>query len=172
LLYVSPGQVNLLVPEGLALGRGQILVNLEGRTTLRLNSLITPFAPGIFTVDGQKIPTALVSLLRRDGSLTQQFTFRCLLGEACRPEPIVLAEDTSEAVLTLYATGVRGQSSTALALIGDQFVDVLYAGAQPEFPGLDQINLRLPLSLRLRGTVPLVFRTREAAAQTVELNFQ
>ncbi len=172
LLYVSPGQVNLLVPDGLALGRGQILVNLEGRTTLRLNTLITPSAPGIFTVDGQKIPTALVSLLRRDGSLTQQFTFRCLLGEPCRPEPIVLPEDTTEAVLTLYATGVRAQASTALALIGDQFVDVLYAGAQPEFLGLDQINLRLPLTLRQRGTFALVFRTREAAAQTVELNFR
>lgn len=172
LLYISLGQVNFLVPDGLALGRGQILINLEGRTTLRLNTLISPSAPGIFTVDGQKIPTAIVSVLRKDGSLTQQFTFRCLLGEACRPEPIVLPDDTSEAVLTLYATGVRAQASTALALIGDQFVDVLYAGAQSEFLGLDQINLRLPLLLRQRGTVSLVFRTREAAAQTVELNFR
>ncbi len=172
LLYISPSQVNFLVPDGLALGRGQILVNLEDRTTLRLNTLITPSAPGIFTVDGQKIPTAIVSVLRRDGSLTQQFTFRCLLGEACRPESIVLPDDTTEAVLTLYATGVRAQASTALALIGDQYVDVLYAGAQSEFPGLDQINLRLPLLLRQRGTVSLVFRTREAAAQAVELNFR
>ena len=172
LLYISPGQVNFLVPDGLALGRGQIMINLEGRTTLRLNTLISASAPGIFTVDGQKIPTAIVSVLRRDGSLTQQFTFRCLLGEACRPEPIVLPDDTTEAVLTLYATGVRAQAATALALISDQYVDVLYAGAQSEFPGLDQINLRLPLLLRQRGTVSLVFRTREAAAQAVELNFR
>ena len=58
----------------------------------------------------------------------------------------------------LYGTGIRGAGGTpgVTAPIGGVVSEVLYAAAQSEFAGLDQVNVRVPRSLAGRGEVPIV----------------
>jgi uncharacterized protein (TIGR03437 family) len=69
---------------------------------------------------------------------------------SCRLVPILLGIDTP-IYLTFYRTGIRGRSSpgNVIVTIGTVTVQAMYAGPQPQFPGLDQVNV--PLSLSLRG---------------------
>jgi uncharacterized protein (TIGR03437 family) len=47
---------------------------------------------------------------------------------------------------------------------------VLYAGPQPEFDGLDQINVALPIALRGSGEVDVVVRANGALSNTGRIN--
>ena len=51
--------------------------------------------------------------------------------------------------LVLFATGLRAGITAATA--GGAPAEVLYAGPQAQFPGLDQVNLRLPASIAGRA---------------------
>jgi uncharacterized protein (TIGR03437 family) len=55
----------------------------------------------------------------------------------------------------LFGTGIRGVSSQAgvKVAVGGIGVPVLSAGAQAQYPGLDQVNVELPGALRGRGDV-------------------
>jgi uncharacterized protein (TIGR03437 family) len=46
-------------------------------------------------------------------------------------------------------------------------VSVQYAGAQSEFPGLDQVNIQLDPSLQGKGVVPIALSVDGVAANTV-----
>jgi uncharacterized protein (TIGR03437 family) len=57
--------------------------------------------------------------------------------------------------LVLYATGVRHRSDAAAVscVVNGTALPVLYAGAQPDFAGLDQVNVQLPAGLSGAGTL-------------------
>jgi uncharacterized protein (TIGR03437 family) len=60
-----------------------------------------------------------------------------------------------------------------IATIGGVRVPVLYAGAQSQFPGLDQINLGpIPQSLVGKGEVDVILTVDGVPANTVRLAFQ
>jgi len=59
------------------------------------------------------------------------------------------------APLVLYGTGLRNWTAKPVCRIGGQAVEVMFAGTQGEFPGLDQVNLFVPESLRGMGAVVL-----------------
>ena len=48
-------------------------------------------------------------------------------------------------------------------------VPVLYAGAQPEWDGLDQINIELPLRLRGAGEVDVVIEAGGVLSNTARI---
>ena len=56
--------------------------------------------------------------------------------------------------------------------IGGVPVQVLYAGLQPDFAGLDQINVLVPRSLIGRGEVDLVLTVDGKVANTVKVNIK
>jgi uncharacterized protein (TIGR03437 family) len=58
------------------------------------------------------------------------------------------------------------------AVIGGVEAEVTWAGAQPTFPGLDQINIRLPRSLAGRGEVELTVTVDGRAASVLELEIR
>jgi uncharacterized protein (TIGR03437 family) len=51
-------------------------------------------------------------------------------------------------------------------------VKVHYAGAQGEYPGLDQVNVEVPQQLRGRGQVDLVMTVASKPANTVAIFVQ
>jgi uncharacterized protein (TIGR03437 family) len=53
------------------------------------------------------------------------------------------------------------------AKIGGQDAEVLYAGAQGGYAGLDQVNIRVPRSLIGRGDVDVVLRVDNKMANAV-----
>jgi uncharacterized protein (TIGR03437 family) len=75
----------------------------------------------------------------------------------CTATPISLGVDTP-VYLILYGTGIRNRSSLSNVhvTINGIAAPVLYAGAQPTYAGLDQVNIALPLGLRGSGSCQIV----------------
>jgi uncharacterized protein (TIGR03437 family) len=55
--------------------------------------------------------------------------------------------------LSFYGTGIRGAGRDVMVEIADTPVRSTYAGPQGIIPGLDQVNVSVPLLLRGSGVV-------------------
>jgi uncharacterized protein (TIGR03437 family) len=76
--------------------------------------------------------------------------------------------------LILYGTGIRNVSSPSkvTATINSISVPVSYAGPQPTFMGLDQVNVLLTLTLRGAGEVPIIITVDGQSSNAVTVNIQ
>lgn len=147
LFYVSPGQVNFLLPPATALGPAVItVVNAEGRS-FASEVEVTEVAPGLFSFSGTGKGPAAASLLRikADGSRSEELA----------TGPIQLGALGESVYLSLFGTGIRNRApwTKVRVRIGEEQLEPTYAGPQAEFPGLDQINVLLPHTLKDRGNV-------------------
>ncbi|MBK7601951.1 MAG: hypothetical protein IPJ07_26880, partial [Acidobacteria bacterium] len=82
--------------------------------------------------------------LKPDGKLQYEKAIEYSLGQGrYNTLPIDVSDKNDQVFLLLFGTGLRYRSalSNITALVGGIPVEVLYAGAQGDFPGLDQINL-------------------------------
>ena len=86
--------------------------------------------------------------------------------------PINLGPESDQVIVLLFGTGIRGRSSPSnvRVTIGGVNADVLFAGPQGVFAGLDQLNVRIPRSLIGRGEVDAVLTVDGKTANTVRLN--
>jgi uncharacterized protein (TIGR03437 family) len=77
---------------------------------------------------------------------------------------------TATPYLILYGTGIRGGAvSVKIGNLGSQ---VLYAGAQGTYPGLDQVNVTLPDALKGRGQQVVTVTVNGQATNMAQLTFQ
>jgi uncharacterized protein (TIGR03437 family) len=173
LFYVSPGQINFLVPEGTALGTATFAVAGGGASP----SAVAPVAsvvPRLFSVNGTgsgvAAATAVVVQAANPQLQSPVPVFQCA-ASACSPAPIPLVLDTPVYV-SFYGTGIRNRSSLAkvTAAINGISVPVLYAGPAPEFAGLDQVNVALPLALRGSGESRVVLTVDSETSNTVTIS--
>ncbi len=155
LLYVSPGQVNFLMPPGSANGVASLAVtNGTGETS---NGIVTiqAAAPGLFTATftGQGPAAANVLRVKSDGTQIYEPVAQCLEGGACSLVPIDFGSGNDQLFLSLYGTGLRGRSGqcTASATIGFSAANVSFCGPQGDYAGLDQVNVALPRTLAGTG---------------------
>ena len=74
--------------------------------------------------------------------------------------------------MSFYGTGIRNRTSLAnVALtINGVSTPVLYAGPAPNYLGLDQVNVGLPLVLRGSGEVNVVLTVDGQASNVVTIN--
>ena len=171
LLYVSPGQINFLVPDGTAPGLATLVVAGQTFTTA-----VQPVAPTLFSMNGAGSGVAAATAIRvqaGDPSLQASVpVFQCT-GSSCASVPIVLGIDTPVYV-SFFGTGIRNRSSLAnvTATINGIGVPVLYAGPAPGFTGLDQVNVGLVLGLRGSGESKVAMMVDGLAANTVTINVQ
>jgi uncharacterized protein (TIGR03437 family) len=56
--------------------------------------------------------------------------------------------------------------------IGGTAAQILYIGAQPQYPGLDQLNVVVPASLAGAGEVPVILTAGGQTANSVTINIQ
>lgn len=76
----------------------------------------------------------------------------------------------NQTVLELYGTGIRGHSASGVTCtVGGVSVPVLYAGAQGQSAGLDQVNFSLPSSLANRSQLNIVLTVDGQIANTVTI---
>jgi uncharacterized protein (TIGR03437 family) len=143
IFYVSPTQINFLVPCILRPGRTDLQIVMNGISGPLVPFDLAPSSPAIFQLDVQT-----VIAVRLDGSLVTS-------DAPARPRDIIV----------IYATGLGDTvpaeifgNVAAMAAPLKQLADfkllldgvavdrslVLYAGIAPGFAGLYQINLRLP----------------------------
>ena len=161
-IYTGDTQVNFWVPTQALPGDGAIVVT-TGEGSAEYSVTIALTAPGLFSADssGRGLAAAQVIVVNSDKTVTSRLVV---------DGPIPTFPGT-EIYLVLYGTGLRFHDS-ATALVGGISADVLYAGEQGEFPGLDQVNLRIPLSVAGRGEVAIQVFINGMEANTVTARFE
>ncbi|MFZ4985544.1 MAG: metallophosphoesterase [Blastocatellia bacterium] len=158
LFFVSPGQINFQIPS--EVGPGSALVEsfvdgqIASRGTIRVNST----APAIFTADssGRGYPAAALLRYRGNQLVAVEPVYdydsvrRVFVGRPIDPGP-----PDDSLFLVLYGTGFRrhGGLGSIGVRMGGVDAQVVYAGAQGDYAGLDQLNVRIPRELAGRGEV-------------------
>jgi uncharacterized protein (TIGR03437 family) len=151
IFFVSPAQVNFLMPAATELGSAEVVVsNSEGfpsRGTVPMQRA----APGVFTFPG-------------DGT----------------GEGVILKEDTltvgpfdptdGNVHLIIFCTGVRNASQISLSAGGRTFAFDYVIGSTG-MPGMDELHARLPADLRGAGTVDLAMRADGRDSNPVSITF-
>jgi uncharacterized protein (TIGR03437 family) len=175
LLYVSPGQINFMVPDGTASGAASIAVS-TGSTTQTFPMIVATVAPALFSANGSGTGVAdatAIATQANDPTLQSPVpVFECG-SSGCSAIPISLGVDTP-VYLTLYGTGIRSRSSLAnvSVTIGSITLPALYAGPSPAFSGLDQVNVLLPLSLRGSGQAGVKLTVDGQVSNAVMIDIQ
>jgi uncharacterized protein (TIGR03437 family) len=177
LFFVSPTQVNFLIPPGTAAGAASLTLTASNGSTATGTVQIAPVAPSLFSANasGQGVAAAIALRIRANG---QQVTEEIARWDAAQnrfvPAPIDLGVESDQVFLVLFGSGIRNRSSLASvsARIGGTDAQVLFAGAQNDFVGLDQVNLALPRSLAGRGEVDVVLMAEGKSANTVRVSIR
>jgi uncharacterized protein (TIGR03437 family) len=175
LYYVSPTQINFVVPEGLAPGAATLTVISFAGSKASLPVTIAAVAPALFTADasGKGVPAAIAFDYDANGATQAPPVFACVGAPAvCTPDPINLGIASTNVFLALFGTGIRGRSGLAgvSVTLGTLALQVTYAGAQGSYPGLDQINVLLDRALMGKGLLTLQLAVDGVAANPVTLN--
>lgn len=176
IFYVSPAQASILMPAGVAPGPATLTVTNSNQPPVSMPIAIGPVAPGLFTANssGQGVAAAQTVRVHADGTQEppQNLATFDTRQNLWVPAPIDLGVPSDTVYLLLYGTGIRHYATKPSCTIGGKVAAVVYAGAQGSFPGLDQVNLLLPASLRGAGTVNLVLTVDGTPANTVTLAVQ
>ena len=172
LFYVSPNQINFVVPKSTVTGAATVKI-LTGSSSASAAVQVAPVAPGLFTANGTGVGVPAAIAIRRTIATqtdTEVPVYQCS-ANACVSVGIDVGPD-AQVFLELFGTGIRGLSSLAnvTATIGGEQADVLFAGPQGQFPGLDQVNLSLPQTLRAHGETDLVLTVDGHVANAVRIN--
>ena len=179
LLFVSPGQINYQIPPGTSLGEGTVSVHrginpLDSNIHASGNVQVASVAPALFAAnsDGRGVAAALFLRVRSDGSREFEQAAEFDPGQNRFVSALIdLGPEADEIFLILFGTGIRFRALPAVtATVGGEPSKVLFAGAQPGFVGLDQVNLLLPRSLTGRGEVDVVVYVDEKPTNTVRVS--
>ena len=178
LFYVSPTQINFLVPEGLANGSATITVTNAAGNQVSFAATIALISPSLFTADssGKGAPAA-IALAYPGGTAApeEEPVFVCTTSPlACPAFPIDLGPPSTSVYLELYGTGIRGRSgiSGVSVTLGGTALQVTYAGAQATDAGLDQVNVLLDRSLTGKGPLTLQLTVDGVQANPVTVNIK
>ncbi len=175
LSYVSPTQINFIIPSGAAIGDASFTAS-NGSASQSATILVQNVAPSLFSMNGAGTGVAAATAIEVPTGQPQQqnpvAVFQCG-ASGCTPVPINLAV-SGTVYLTLYATGIRNRSavSNVQVSINGVNVPVQFAGAQPSFPGLDQVNVSLPAALSGTGTAAVVLTVDGRVSNTVTVNIK
>ena len=174
LFFASPTQINFQVPIGLALGPATIYAVNNGNIHSTGSVEITSVSPGLFTADASGAGLAAATVLRIKANGEQVYESVARFDSALNrfvATPIEVGNPAEQVYLLAFGTGFRHRSDLAnvSAKIGDTSADVLFAGAQGDFVGLDQCNIRLSPNLAGRGEVNVVLAVDGKTANTVKV---
>jgi uncharacterized protein (TIGR03437 family) len=171
LSFISPTQINFIVPSDLAAAeRAAVDINNNG-TRLRSRVTILDASPGLFTTTGNGEGRALAKCARpnADGSVTLSDP-PCAVGTEAQPNR-----------LRLFGTGWRFANSVSVQ-IGDQTLTPRYAGPLPDgngnnMFGLDLIEVDLVQALAGKTDVDVIVTTKagdkeKASKAGIKISFQ
>ncbi len=173
LFFVSPTQVNYLIPPDTANGLATITITNGAGLVSRGVVNLTRTAAGLFSADatGKGFAAATVQRNRADGSVSYEAVTRF---DPTRGQIVGVPIEFNpgdELFLALYGTGLRNRSNLAAIKVrmGGVETEVLYAGSQGQYAGLDQVNVRLPRSLHGEVTIELIVDGQAANPVKVQM---
>jgi uncharacterized protein (TIGR03437 family) len=176
LFFVAPTQINILVPKDTAPGAAMLFIRAGDGKVSVATPIVDAVQPALFSVDatGTGMPAAIALRLKADGAVLFESIYRIEGGQVV-PIPIDLGPTGESVFIVAYGTGIRGKdtNTNGSATLGGLNFPVLAAGAQPEFVGLDQINLGpIPRALAGRGAVSLIYRLNNKDSNTVTVTIK
>ena len=174
LLYVSPQQVNFVVPAGT--GSGTATITITSRNPLSNVALaqtaqvqIAPVAPATFMLNATGLAAAYVTLEAPGQPQTYESVFTLQNG-VLTASSISLGPAGDQAYLTLYGTGWRNAGAGGVTVdIQGLNAPVSSAGSATGIDGLDQVTVLLPRALTGTGEVSIVVTAAGIATNTVYL---
>jgi uncharacterized protein (TIGR03437 family) len=177
LFFVSPTQVNYLLPAGTARGLATVTVT-SGSGEISLSTVqIGLTAPGLFAANATGTGLAAAVILRVKADGTQNYE---PVGQVDPQQnrfiarPIDLGVANEQVFLILYGSGWRnrGGLENVSVKVGGVNAPVTFAAAQGSLFGFDQINARLPRSLAGRGEVEISLSVDGKAANVVKVSIK
>ena len=151
IFFVSPGQVNFLVPAQTEIGTADVVITNSENFTSRGSVPILRAAPGVFTKSGDGSGPGVI--LNSDTLLEGPF------------DPT-----NGNLRLTIFATGARNAAQNSVG-IGGRVLNPENVIASPDMPGLDEIHVLVPSDLRGAGTVDLFVQSDGRASNPVSVTF-
>ena len=168
LIYVSPTQINFVIPHGVAAGAATFSIN-NGTSMLTASANVQGISPALFSANSSSMGVAAATALVQNGStLTPIPVFQCD-SSGCSSVPISVANGT--VYVSFYGTGIRYASNVSVTVNGVN-APVQFVGPAPGFTGLDQINVSLDPSLAGTGEVNVILTADGQNANTVTINIQ
>jgi uncharacterized protein (TIGR03437 family) len=151
ILFVSPEQINFLVPRQTEIGTAEVVVTNSENFASHGTATTLRAAPGVFTKsgDGSGLGVILSSDLLQEGPF-----------------------DPSDGKLrlTIFATGARNSSQNSIVM-GGRIVNAESVIPSPDMPGLDEVDVLVPRDLRGAGTVDLLVQSDGRASNPVSVTF-
>lgn len=177
IFFVSPGQINIQIPSSVATGPATVFGVNRGNIQSTGPLEISTVSPGLFTADasGKGVAAGLVLRITANGDQIYEPIARYDQSTGrFTALPIDVSDSTGHAYLILFGTGIRHHMGLGgiTATIGGESAEVTYSGMQGEYRGLDQCNIRLPQSLKGRGTVSVSLTIDNVDANPVLLKIK
>jgi uncharacterized protein (TIGR03437 family) len=177
LLFVSPLQVNYQLPAGTAPGFATITITSgDGKVSVG-GGPIAAVAPGVFAANANAKGVAAGEAVhvRADSSQVIEPLARFDVAQNRYVASLIdVGPENEQLFLALYGTGWRfgNGASNVKAEIDGVAAEVTYAGKQPEYVGVDQINLRVPRTIAGRGEVSLKLTLHGKRLNPVTVTFK
>ncbi len=153
LFFISPTQINFQIPAGTSGGGAATMtVSINNNAVAVGTATMAAAAPSLFSADASGKGPAAANALRIKADNARLFEPVAGYDQTQQkflPMPIDPGPSTDQVFLIMYGTGVRnhGDLSKVKVTIGGVDAEVLFAGAQGDYTGLDQLNVRLPRTL-------------------------
>lgn len=179
LFFVSPTQINYLLPRGLTAGLATVTTTNSNGALSREQLQLSPTAPAFFTAnaDGQGVPAGFALRVRPadQGQTIEPLAQLDTLSQRFVPRPVRPGDINGfvdELYLVLFGTGWRNSRELSVRL-GTTECEVVFTGPQGTLAGLDQINLRLRLPPGNNvGEFPVVITADGKPSTPVKVLFQ
>ncbi|MGH9845905.1 MAG: hypothetical protein ACREEM_44945, partial [Blastocatellia bacterium] len=178
LFFVSPIQINYLIPAGVQTGPASIVVKVGERIAGVGGAQVTSILPGLFSANANGQGVAAAVALRVDAMGRQTFEPIAVYSPVQQkfvPVPLDLGASTDQVFLLLYGTGFRNRSGlpAVRVKIGGVEAPVLFAGPALGFSGLDQLTAGpIPPILLGRGPVEIIVTVDNRDANTVQVTIK
>lgn len=157
LIYMSPTQIDAMMPAYAATGQATFNVSNSTGTIQTGSVMVNAVAPGLFSANANgkgvaagEFYTSFQNFL--DGKNQNTF-YNCSAQIPPTCLPVALDVDSGSSVLILYGTGIRNRSSLSTVTVNITGAQVFYAGQSAINPNLDQVNISLPPTLAGSGVI-------------------
>ncbi|MBA3712121.1 MAG: PD40 domain-containing protein [Pyrinomonadaceae bacterium] len=166
LYFVSPGQINFVIPPGLTAGTYTVIINNRG-AVIRSAVTVVAAQPDLFTsTNGPAGRAAVLNVTNPLAPSAEPFNIT-----TTRPTADGTGTETVATELMIMLTGVRGTLRTAITvrigttdLTGDAIIRI-----DPSLTaGFDEIRVRLPASLAGAGDVPVIVTVGGVSSRPAE----
>jgi uncharacterized protein (TIGR03437 family) len=166
LYFVSRGQINFVVPVGTNTGHQTVEVVSGGNVVARGSVNVYEIAPGLASSD--TTPARQGILLNQNNSVNSQ-SARARRGEVIQLYATGCGSTEPASQDGVPSSGAAPAKAPVKAYIATLEIPVQYAGAQPQFPAICQVNAVLGTQPFITGQVPITITVNGVPSNQVTL---